>query len=47
MMHSLTPAMNGAARLSHAGVLYYQDTRFAQALPQALRDEGDLVVGDN
>ncbi|WP_313205549.1 N-formylglutamate amidohydrolase [Stenotrophomonas sp.] len=47
MMHSFTPAMNGAARPWHAGVLYHQDTRFAQALLQALHDEGDLVVGDN
>ena len=28
-------------------MLYHQDTRFAQALLQALRNEGDLVVGDN
>jgi len=46
-MHSFTPAMQGVARPWHAGVLYHQDTRFAQALLQALRDEGDLVVGDN
>ena len=47
MMHSFTPSMNGAARPWHAGVLYHRDTRFAHALLQALRDEGDLVVGDN
>lgn len=47
MMHSFTPAMNGFQRPWHAGVLYHQDTRFAHALLQALRDEGDLVVGDN
>jgi predicted N-formylglutamate amidohydrolase len=47
MMHSFTPAMNGAQRPWHAGVLYHRDTRFAHALLQALRDEGDLVVGDN
>ncbi|WMJ67909.1 N-formylglutamate amidohydrolase [Stenotrophomonas sp. 24(2023)] len=47
MMHSFTPVMNGAQRPWHAGVLYHQDTRFAHALLQALRDEGDLVVGDN
>jgi predicted N-formylglutamate amidohydrolase len=39
--------MNGTQRPWHAGVLYHQDTRFAHALLQALRDEGDLVVGDN
>ena len=47
MMHSFTPAMAGVERPWHAGVLYHQDTRFAHALLQALRDEGDLVVGDN
>ena len=47
MMHSFTPVMNGGARPWHAGVLYHRDTRFAHALLQALRDEGDLVVGDN
>ncbi len=47
MMHSFTPAMNGVQRPWHAGVLYHRDTRLAHALLQALRDEGDLVVGDN
>lgn len=47
MMHSFTPSMNGVERPWHAGVLYHRDTRFAHALLQALRDEGDLVVGDN
>lgn len=47
MMHSFTPAMNGMQRPWHAGVLYHRDTRFAHALLRALRDEGDLVVGDN
>ncbi|MGH8053173.1 MAG: N-formylglutamate amidohydrolase [Stenotrophomonas sp.] len=47
MMHSFTPAMNGFQRPWQAGVLYHQDTRFAHALLKALRDEGDLVVGDN
>lgn len=47
MMHSFTPVMNDAARPWHVGVLYHRDTRCAHALLQALRDEGDLVVGDN
>ena len=47
MMHSFTPAMNGTARPWHAGVLYHRDTRFAHRLLHALRDEGDLTVGDN
>jgi len=46
-MHSFTPAMNGDARPWHAGVLYQRDARFAHALLDALRAEGDLVVGDN
>lgn len=47
MMHSFTPSMNGVDRPWHVGVLYHRDTRFAHAVLQALRDEGDLVVGDN
>lgn len=47
MMHSFTPRMEGVQRPWHAGVLYHQDTRFAGLLLQALRAEGDLVVGDN
>ena len=46
-MHSFTPAMNGHARPWQAGVLYQRDARFAHALLEALRAEGDLVVGDN
>ena len=46
-MHSFTPAMNGDARPWQAGVLYQRDARFAHALLDALRAEGDLVVGDN
>ena len=47
MMHSFTPAMNGSARPWHCGVLYHRDARFAHALRDALRAEGDLMVGDN
>ncbi|MET0288694.1 MAG: N-formylglutamate amidohydrolase [Pseudoxanthomonas sp.] len=47
MMHSFTPVMAGAPRPWHAGVLYHRDARLPHALLQALRDEGDLVVGDN
>ena len=46
-MHSFTPAFLGVARPWHVGVLYNRDSRVAQPLLQALRDEGDLVVGDN
>ncbi|SBV38129.1 conserved hypothetical protein [uncultured Stenotrophomonas sp.] len=47
MMHSFTPVMNGHARPWHCGVLYHRDARFAHALRDALRTEGDLEVGDN
>ena len=46
-MHSFTPSMAGNDRPWHAGVLYQRDARFAHALLEALRDEGDLMVGDN
>lgn len=46
-MHSFTPSMGGHDRPWHAGVLYQRDARFAHALLDALRAEGDLVVGDN
>ncbi|WP_042837712.1 N-formylglutamate amidohydrolase, partial [Xanthomonas citri] len=46
-MHSFTPVMAGNARPWHAGVLYHRDTRLAHRLLQALREEPDLVVGDN
>ena len=46
-MHSFTPSLAGRDRPWHAGVLYQRDARFAHALLEALRGEGDLVVGDN
>jgi predicted N-formylglutamate amidohydrolase len=46
-MHSFTPEMGGIARPWHAGVLYQRDARLAHALRDLLREEGDLVVGDN
>ena len=46
-MHSFTPSMAGSDRPWHAGVLYQRDPRFSHALRDALRAEGDLVVGDN
>jgi predicted N-formylglutamate amidohydrolase len=47
MMHSFTPVMAGAQRPWHAGVLYHRDQRLPHALLKALREEGDLIVGDN
>ena len=46
-MHSFTPLFMEAARPWHVGVLYNRDSRVARPLLRALRDEGDLVVGDN
>ncbi|HXH15270.1 MAG TPA: N-formylglutamate amidohydrolase [Sphingomonas sp.] len=51
-LHSFTPAMLGAlreqARPWHIGILHDGgDIGFAQALLAVLRDEADLVVGDN
>jgi predicted N-formylglutamate amidohydrolase len=46
-MHSFTPVFLDVARSWHAGVLYNRDARLAKPLLEALRAEGDLVVGDN
>ena len=46
-MHSFTPVFLDRARQWHAGVLYNRDTRLGRRLSRLLRDEGDLVVGDN
>jgi predicted N-formylglutamate amidohydrolase len=46
-MHSFTPVFLDVPRPWHVGVLYNRDSRVARPLLQALRDEGDLVVGDN
>lgn len=47
-LHSFTPVMGGVARPWDVGVLHDGgDSRFALALLERLRGEGDLVVGDN
>jgi len=46
-MHSFTPVFLDEARPWHVGVLYNRDARVARPLLRALRDEGDVVVGDN
>ncbi len=46
-MHSFTPMFLEVPRPWQVGVLYNRDSRVATPLLQALRDEGDLVVGDN
>jgi predicted N-formylglutamate amidohydrolase len=46
-VHSFTPVWRGTVRPWHAGVLWDRDPRIAKPLIEALRAEGDLVVGDN
>lgn len=46
-VHSFTPIWRGRPRPWHVGVLWNRDDRIARPLLQALRGEGDLVVGDN
>ncbi|MEL3890761.1 N-formylglutamate amidohydrolase [Ferrovibrio sp. MS7] len=46
-IHSFTPRMKGRDRPWHVGILWNQDGRLAIPLMQALREEGELVVGDN
>jgi len=45
-MHSFTPVYKGVQRPWHAGVLYNRDSRFAAFVLRLLREEDDLVVGD-
>jgi predicted N-formylglutamate amidohydrolase len=46
-IHSFTPIFMDASRPWHAGVLHLRDTRLARPMLQRLRDETNLVVGDN
>ena len=46
-MHSFTDVWKGAPRPWHVGVLWERDRRIAIPLLKALREDGDLVVGDN
>ena len=46
-VHSFTPVWRGRPRPWHVGVLWNRDGRLARPLLEALRAEGDLVVGDN
>ena len=46
-LHSFTPVYAGIARPWHIGTLYHRDTHLPPLLLKLLRDEGDLVVGDN
>lgn len=46
-IHSFTHIWRGAKRPWHCAVLWDEDPRLAVPLIQALRAEGDLLVGDN
>jgi predicted N-formylglutamate amidohydrolase len=46
-MHSFTPVWRGVQRPWHIGVLWDRDGRLAQPLLTRLRQEPDLVIGDN
>jgi len=46
-LHSFTPVYAGIKRPWHIGTLYHRDTRLPTMLLKRLRDEPDLVVGDN
>jgi predicted N-formylglutamate amidohydrolase len=46
-LHSFTPVYAGIARPWHIGTLYHRDTRLPPLLLSLLRNESDLVVGDN
>ena len=47
-LHSFTPALgDGRARIWQVGVLHLRDTRLAHLLLDLLRQQPDLVVGDN
>jgi predicted N-formylglutamate amidohydrolase len=46
-MHSFTPSFKGESRAMQVGMLYNKDPVLARILLNLLRQEGDLVVGDN
>ena len=46
-LHSFTPVYAGVSRPWHIGTLYHRDTTLAPLLLKLLRQESDLVVGDN
>src|SRR6266851_84837 len=46
-LHSFTSVYAGIARPWHIGTLYHRDTRLPPLLLKQLREEPDLVVGDN
>lgn len=47
LIHTFTPIYRGVPRPWQVGVLHHHDARIARPLLAALRNEGDLNVGDN
>lgn len=46
-IHSFTPVLNNQQRPWNIGISFWRDKRFAALLIKALRESGDIVVGDN
>jgi predicted N-formylglutamate amidohydrolase len=46
-VHTFTPVFRSVGRAWHAGVLHHRDPRLALPLLRALREDPELVVGDN
>ena len=46
-LHSFTPYHHGVPRPWQTGILWHDDPRLAVPLMAALREPGDLIVGDN
>jgi predicted N-formylglutamate amidohydrolase len=46
-VHSFTPTFKGVSRPWHTGMLYNRDVRLGRGLLQLLREDPELVVGDN
>jgi predicted N-formylglutamate amidohydrolase len=46
-LHSFTPTLGGRSRPWHVGVLYQRHVELSHLLLALLRDQPDLVVGDN
>lgn len=46
-MHSFTPRFKGEDRRMHVGILHYADPATANIMLDLLREDGDLILGDN
>jgi predicted N-formylglutamate amidohydrolase len=46
-LHSFTPVFKGVARAMQAALLYNRDPRLARKLLELLRQDQELIVGDN